>query len=169
MAQQLQVHKSTTSRELTRNLGLRGYRPKQAHQRTIFRRKNKARYQIDLTTWSLIEKQLRNEWSPEQIRGCLKELKGRIVSHECIYQHILKDKRQGGNLYRHLRCQRQRKNRYGTYSRLGQIPNRVSIDQRPPIVESKSRIGDWEVDTIIGKDIARLWSASPNENRSCYV
>jgi len=151
IAQQLHVHKSTISRELARNCGLRGYRPKQAHQRTVFRRQNKATHQIDSVTWGLIEQQLRVEWSPEQIRAWLKELNARMVSHECIYQHILKDKRHGGNLYRHLRCQKQRKKRYGTYSRRGQIPHRVSIDQRPAIVASRSRLGDWEVDTIIGK------------------
>lgn len=151
IAQQLQVHKSTISREVSRNCGLRGYRPKQAHQIAVFRRQNKATYQIDSATWNLIEQQLRNEWSPEQIRGWLKGLRARRVSHECIYQHILKDKHQGGNLYRYLRCQKKRKKRYGTYNRRGQIPNRISIDQRPAIVEAKSRIGDWEVDTIIGK------------------
>jgi len=151
IAQQLQVHKSTISRELARNRGLRGYRPKQAHQGAVFRQQNKATHQIDPATWSIIEQQLRNEWSPEQIRAWLKQLKARSVSHECIYQYILKDKRQGGNLYRHLRCQKQRKKRYGTYNRRGQIPHRVSIDQRPAIVESRSRLGDWEVDTIIGK------------------
>jgi len=151
IAQQLQVHKSTISRELARNLGLRGYRPKQAHHRTVFRRQNKAIHQIDSATWGLIEQQLRIEWSPEQIRAWLKELKVRMVSHESIYQHILKNKHQGGNLYRHLRCQKQREKRYGTYSRRGQIPNRVSIDQRPAIVESRRRLGDWEIDTIIGK------------------
>jgi len=67
----------------------RGYPPKQAHQLTVFRRQNKATHQIDSATWSLIEQQLRNEWSPEQIRGCLKRLKARMLSHECIYQHIL--------------------------------------------------------------------------------
>ena len=117
----------------------------------MFRRKNKATHQIDSSTWGLIEQQLRIEWSPEQIRAWLKELKVRRVSHESIYQHILQDKQQGGNLYRHLRCQKQRKKRYGIYSRRGQIPNRVSIDQRPAIVESRTRIGDWEIDTIIGK------------------
>jgi len=151
IAQQLHVHKSTISRELARNCGLRGYRPKQAHQLTVFRRQNKATHQIDPATWSLVEQQLRVEWSPEQIRAWLEQLQTRMVSHECIYQHILKDKHHGGNLYRHLRCQKQRKKRYGTYSRRGQIPHRVSIDQRPAIVESKSRLGDWEVDTIIGK------------------
>ena len=57
----------------------------------------------------------------------------------------------GGNLYRHLRCQKQRRKRYGSYSRRGQLKNRVSIDQRPAIVESRTRLGDWELDTIIGK------------------
>jgi len=57
----------------------------------------------------------------------------------------------GGNLYRHLRCQKQRRKRYGSYSRRGQLKNRVSIDQRPAIVASRSRLGDWELDTIIGK------------------
>ena len=112
IAQQLHVHKSTISRELARNCGLRGYRPKQAHQLTVFRRQNKATHQIDPATWSLIEQQLRVEWSPEQIRAWLKQLQTRMVSHECIYRHILKDKHQGGNLYRHLRCQKQRKKRF---------------------------------------------------------
>ena len=57
----------------------------------------------------------------------------------------------GGNLYRHLRCQKQRRKRYGSYSRRGRLKNRVSIDQRPAMVESRSRLGDWEFDTIIGK------------------
>jgi len=151
IAQQLEVHKSTISREIARKRGLRGYRPKQAHQLAVFRRQNKAIHQIDSSTWGLIEQQLRIEWSPEQIRAWLKDLKVRMVSHESIYQHILQDKREGGNLYRHLRCQKQRKKRYGTYNRRGQIPNRVSIDQRPAIVESRCRLGDWEIDTIIGK------------------
>ncbi len=59
IAPQLHVHKSTISRELTRNRGLQGYRPKQAHQLTVFRRQNKATHQIDSATWSLIEQQLR--------------------------------------------------------------------------------------------------------------
>lgn len=56
-----------------------------------------------------------------------------------------------GTLYRHLRCQRHRRKRYGTYSRRGHIPNRLSIERRPAVVERRSRLGDWEVDTMIGK------------------
>ena len=72
------------------------------------------------------------------------------MSHERIYQYLLKDKLQGGLLYRHLRCQKQRKKRYGSMSRQGQIRDRVSIDQRADVVNRRARLGDWEADTIIG-------------------
>ena len=61
------------------------------------------------------------------------------------------DKRSGGDLHRFLRCQKRRRKRYGTHSRRGIIPNQVSIDDRPAIVEAKQRLGDWEGDTVIGK------------------
>jgi len=64
---------------------------------------------------------------------------------------VLHDKASGGDLYRHLRCQRRRRKRYGSYSRRGRLVNTVSIDKRPAIGERKTRIGDWEVDTVIGK------------------
>ena len=53
--------------------------------------------------------------------------------------------------HRHLRCQKKRRKRYGSYDRRGRIKNRVSIDERPTIVDTRQRLGDWEVDTIIGK------------------
>ena len=73
------------------------------------------------------------------------------VSHEWIYQYILQDKQSGGDLYTHLRCRKKRKKRYGANDRRGRIKNRVSIDDRPAVVEARSRIGDWELDTIVGK------------------
>jgi len=73
------------------------------------------------------------------------------VSHEWIYQHILADKRVGGDLYRHLLCQKKRRKRYGSYDRRGIPPNRVSIDEYPEVMDSRERLGDWEVDTVIGK------------------
>jgi IS30 family transposase len=51
-----------------------------------------------------------------------------------------------------LRCQKQRRKRYGSYSRRGQIPHRVLIDQRPEVVAQRARLGDWEADTIIGRN-----------------
>jgi IS30 family transposase len=73
------------------------------------------------------------------------------VSHEWIYQYILSDKRTGGKLYKHLRCQKKRRKRYGSRDRRGKLPNRRSIEERPEIVDQRQRIGDWEVDTIVGK------------------
>ena len=144
------VHKSTISRELRRNRGQKGYRPKQAHQFCLNRRK-KPLYRIDAFTWVLIESLIRQEWSPEQVSDCLKANYGLQISHEWIYQYILMDKHAGGDLHRHLRCQKKRRKRYGSYERRGTLKNRVSIDQRPAIVDTRQRLGDWEVDTIIGK------------------
>jgi transposase, IS30 family len=143
-------HKSTVSRELERNCGLRGYRPKQAHHKALCRR-NHGLFHILPETWDLIETKLRLDWSPEQISGWLQRFYAIQISHEWIYQHILVDKQAGGELYRHLRCQKKRRKRYGSYDRRGKLPNRVSIEERPVIVEQRQRIGDWEVDTIVGK------------------
>ena len=145
------VHKSTISREVRRNRGLRSYRPKQAHRLAMNRRQGKAQPRIAPEDWYLIEHLVREEWSPEQISLWLKETGRLSISHEWVYQHILQDKHRGGMLYRHLRCQKQRKKRYGSYERRGQIPNKVSIEERPAIVERRQRIGDWELDTIMGK------------------
>jgi len=151
IAKVIGVHKSTISRERRRNRGLRGYRPKQAHHFAEIRRAKTARARISPYTWILIEHLLQDDWSPEQISGWLVSELQITVSHESIYQFILKDKRLGGNLYLHLRCKKKRRKRYGSTNHRGQLLNRVSIDQRPAIVDTRSRIGDWELDTIIGK------------------
>jgi IS30 family transposase len=150
IAEVIEVHKSTISRELQRNRGLKGYRPKQAHQFAMNRR-HRAQSRIEGSTWALVESMIRKDLSPEQISEWLKKKRGIPISHERIYQHILADKRVGGDLYRHLRCQKKRKKRYGSYDRRGVLPNRVSIDERPAIVETRQRLGDWEADTIIGR------------------
>ena len=100
----------------------------------------------------LIEEKLTQEqWSPDQISGRLAKDGVAFISHERIYQHVWKDKKDGGTLYLHLRHSGKKYNRRkGKNSGRGLIPNRVDIDQRPPIVAAKSRIGDWEADTIIG-------------------
>jgi len=81
----------------------------------------------------------------------MKKYKETSVSHAWIYQYIYFDKRAGGNLYKHLRCQKKRRKRYGSNERRGKIANRVSIEQRPPLVDERKRLGDWEADTMIGK------------------
>jgi len=143
-------HKSTISRELWRNRGLKGYRPFQADELAYDRQCDAYRSRIAWETWQEVERLLRQDWSPEQIAGRLKLEKKPTVSHECIYLYIYAEKRRGGTLYRHLRSQKKQRKRYGGYIRRGQIPNRTSIDKRPKIVASKRRFGDWEADTIVG-------------------
>ena len=151
IAKVLSVHKSTISRELKRNHGLRGYRPKQAQEKATMRQYEKFQPRIPAITWTLVEALIKQDWSPEQISGRLFKEQGISVSHESIYLHIYQDKYQGGDLHKHLRCQKKRRKRYGKQDRRGRIPNRISIDERPAIVNNKSRVGDWEGDTIIGK------------------
>ena len=105
------------------------------------------------STIKLVEKLLRRQWSPEQIAGWLKKQCGsKTVSHQTIYQHIWWDKKNGGELYRELRHRGKKYNKKGkATSGRGHIPNRVDIDERPKEVEEKLRLGDWELDTIIGK------------------
>jgi len=148
----LERHKSTISREIGRNTGLRGYRPKQAQRLTNERRQSKVRSLISSNTWLVVEQLIKLDWSPEQISLWLKSFCSISISHEWIYQFILQDKAYDGNLHRHLRCQKQRRKRYGSYNRRGQLIDRVCIDERPAIVDLRSRIGDWELDTIIGKN-----------------
>jgi IS30 family transposase len=145
------VHKSTVSREWRRNRGGRGYRPQQAQQMALERRA-KAKPRIRAKTWAVVEKLLRQEWSPAQISSRLNMEQKIGISHEWIYQHILADKWAGGDLYKHLRCQKQRRKRYGTYNRRGKLLNCHSIEERPAVVNHRKRLGDWEVDTVFGKD-----------------
>lgn len=151
IAMLLERDKSTISRELRRNRGLRGYRPAQA-QRLAEERAQICRNapRIDPKSWAFAQAKLAEQWSPEQISGVLAKEHRPTISHETIYQRVYADKRAGGELWRNLRCQKQRKKRYGGRDRRGTIPNRRSIETRPAIVETRSRVGDWEGDTLIG-------------------
>lgn len=151
IAKRLSRAASTISREIRRNTGMRGYRPQQAQRLAEERRFNHVHYRIEDVTWERIEVLLREDWSPEQVNGWLCSMGLQTVSPEWIYQYILADKQQGGDLYTHLRCQKKRKKRYGSADSRGQLKNRVSIDERPVVVEHRKRIGDWEIDTMIGR------------------
>lgn len=149
----LERDKSTISREITRNTGQKGYRPKQAHEKALERQKSKPKHRISDKARDHTSELIRRKWSPEQISGWLSTEHDISLSHEWIYQYVLQDKKQGGDLYTHLRCQRKRKKRYGSNraEKRGQIKDRVSIDERPAEVDERGRIGDWEADTVIGK------------------
>jgi IS30 family transposase len=154
IARQIGVHRSTISRELACNSGKRGYRFKQAQTKALRRRKaaNLVPRKMTPDLVSLIEEKLtQKQWSPDQISGWLRKHGIAFISHERIYQHIWADKKNGGKLYLHLRHSGKKYNRRkGKTAGRGLIPNRVDIDQRPAAAARKSRIGDWEADTIIG-------------------
>jgi transposase, IS30 family len=152
IAKELGVNRSTIGREFGRNSGQKGYRYKQAQEKSKQRKLKVLNPNQKLTPplIGLIEKDLRLQWSPVQISGRLKK-QGIDISHETIYTHIWKDKHQGGTLYKELRHHGKKYNKRskGTAGR-GCIPGRVDIGERPSIVEEKTRLGDWELDTIIG-------------------
>ena len=137
---------STISREIVRNKGGRGYRPKQAdrlaQERSVGSR-NARRIEPDVlkAAFDRIAEQL----SPEQVAAELP------ISHETLYQHIYADKAAGGALWRNLRCQKKRKKRYASgVERRGQIVGRRPIHERPANVELRRTVGHWEGDTVIG-------------------
>lgn len=144
---------STISREVRRNKGLRGYREVQAHSKAARRRYEASAVprKLDATLTKQITELIQLDWSPEQVSGRLRT-SGVHISPESIYKLIWEDKANGGRLYQHLRRQGKPANRSRANSAgRGCIPGRVDISQRPKIVDEKSRFGDFEADTVIGK------------------
>jgi IS30 family transposase len=152
IAEILGISQSAVSREIKRNCGRRGYRFKQAEAKALGRQAVRSRpRKLTTTLRRKIEKHMRDKrWSPEQVSGWLSE-QGILLSHECIYQMIWQDKREGGDLWRSLRRRGKLYNkRAGKTAGRGLIPNRTDISERPAIVDRKSRVGDWEGDTVVG-------------------
>jgi IS30 family transposase len=151
MAKKLGFHVSTISREIERNSGKRGYRLNQADSKAVERRRAASMRVYKMTPGVIekIEEKIKLDWSPEQISGRFKK-EGIFISHESIYIMIWADKKSGGELYKYLRHRGKYHKRSSGKAGRGCIPGRVDISERPKIVERKSRIGDWEGDTIIG-------------------
>jgi IS30 family transposase len=155
IAMELGKDKSTITREIKRNSGARGYRPNQANDLACLRKENAPKaIKMTVEVMLLVTHFLEEKWSPEQISGWLLINQGVSISHESIYQFVVTDKKSGGTLWMNLRWQKKRKKRYGTKShdRRGQIKNKVSIEDRPSVVDEKTRKGDWEGDLVIGKN-----------------
>lgn len=170
IGRELERHPATVSRELKRNTGPYGYNAQRAQALAEARRTAKASSRIDGGGWAKISELIELDWSPEQTSLWLKANSSIRVSHEWIYQYIYHDKRNGGSLHKHLRCQKPRRKRYGTYGRRGQIKGRIPIDERPPVVGERSRLGDWEIDTIIGaKRSGALLSLTERKSRDILL
>lgn len=149
IATALQVHRSTVYREIKRNSHGGVYKPEKAQARACTRRSQARKYRVPEQAVMYVELTLSWYWSPEQISGVGK-LIGLPVSHEWIYRYVATDKARGGTLYKALR-QGHKRYRRGTLSKRSVIPDPRAIDERPSIVDTRERFGDWEVDTVLGK------------------
>ncbi|WAT14010.1 IS30 family transposase [Xanthomonas fragariae] len=135
---------STISRELRRNQHARQYLPDHAQRLSEHRRTRASRRpRIDAERIAQIEILLGEDFSPEQIAG-----RTGLASHEWIYRHIYADQKRGGRLFTHRRKRRRKRRRRGVRDGRGQLTHRRSWTQRPSVVEQRSRIGDWELDTL---------------------
>ncbi len=158
MAEEIKSNQSTVSRELSRNTGNNGYDPDEAHFKAMVRQsKASSAKNIKLTAEAktyIDDCLIKKQWSPEQISGRNMEKNcGVKISYQRIYEYIWEDKQNDGTLYKHLRCGGKKYKKRGkkTAGR-GLIPNRRCIEERSKIVDDKSRPGDLEVDTIVGKN-----------------
>jgi IS30 family transposase len=153
IAENLGVDKSVISREIRRNSDKNGhYDPEKAHE-LAQKRKQKAaskprKLKGDLL--SLTQKKLEEGWSPEQISGFFKKNCLGEIGFSSIYRMVWADKLRSGKLYLYLRHKKPYMKRKKDGLKKTSIPGRVDIDEREPIVEEKSRIGDWEADLIVG-------------------
>jgi IS30 family transposase len=149
IARKINVHRSTVSRELKRNTKGQDYHPETAHRLRCLRRQHQRKYRINDLTIQFVRLGLENDWSPEQISAISHQIHS-PVSHEWIYQYIANDKASGGLLYKALRQGHKRyRRRQGLRHR--PIAEATSIDQRPAVVDTRERLGDWEADTVLGK------------------
>jgi len=145
--------KSVLSRELKRNSSKRGYSAASAQEyaserKERFRRPRKFTEEVKRHVVRCLTEE---QWSPEQIVGDAKRRGIEMVSHERIYQFIREDKRAGGSLWKHCRHKlKHRKRPVGGKKVI--IPDKVSIDERPAVINEKQRFGDWEIDTVVGPE-----------------
>ncbi len=156
IAVELGFNKSTISRELSRNVGGKGYRHKQAHRHAMSRQAWRSDpRKVDRNMIVRIDRLLKKKWSPEQISKRLEHEGQAAVSHETIYQHVYVDFKNGGSLFANLRfSHRKRKPRFPRRNkdRRGIIEDARSIETRTPGANNRSRKGHWERDTMFGSD-----------------
>lgn len=156
IAQTIGVHPSTICREIRRNKDMDTEEYHYAFAQTKAQRRQEAKVKYTVFTSRIktyIKTKLKEEWSPEQIAGRMKIDIGLRICHETIYRYIYHNKSCGGRLYTHLRHKNKKHHkRFNDYQPRGIILDRTMIDHRPKIVEKKRRIGDMEIDTVIGKD-----------------
>ena len=173
IARVLGRHRSTILREIRRNRTRHdgGYRPQLADWYARGRRSRSRRNQrFTRRDWRRVGRLLACKWSPEQIAGYLRRRRLLRISHETIYRYIWADKRAGGTLYTHLRgAQKQRRKRYRHYDSRGRLAGKRPITARPAAVATRTQVGHWEVDTMLGAGQAGPCVLTLVERKTGYV
>ena len=157
IAKQISIHRSSIYRELKRNQTKTGKYNAAFAQELSEEQKERFSHNRSFTFSMekfIREKLSKEQWSPEQIWGYCKENNIDMVSHESIYKFVYQDKDEGGMLYKNLRvASKKYRKRYGSgKGKRSIIKDKVSIDERPEWINNKQRVGNWEIDTIVGKD-----------------
>lgn len=153
IARQLGRHRSTICREIKRNQRSDGkYEVARAISCTRRRRReSRSDWRFSTGHLQIIFRLLRLKWSPEQISGWLRTNKIFSISHATIYRYIWYDAFYGGHLYTYLRqSSKRRRKKYRSTDSRGVLPGKRHISDRPADAENKSRIGHWEIDTVMG-------------------
>lgn len=158
IARRLGRHRSTLYRELKRNASAHdgNYRASHSVQKSSGRKSRSRRNgRLGVDDFVAIESLLRLNLSPEQIVGRMRLEGKEVMSHETIYRWIWKDKAAGGWLWLYLRgARKQRRKRYGRHDSRGRLAGKKMIGSRPASVETRKRIGHWEIDTVHCKGTA---------------
>lgn len=152
ISQTIGVSESTLSREIRRNSGQRGYHWQQAQVKATDRQRRLQNYRnLTMEIRKLIRSKITEEqWSPAQIVGYLRKKGKPAVCVETIYAYIRADKENGGALWMHCRHQLKHRRRQVSAPYVA-VQNRTMIDERPADWDG-STPGDFEMDTIVGKD-----------------
>jgi IS30 family transposase len=155
IAKQLCRNRSTISNEISRNTSSDGdYCHNLAQKKTNKRRAESKEKIITEDNWTVVRVLIKQKWSPEQVSAWIKshpDSYGFSVSTEWIYQYIKHDRANGGILYNDLRRAGKPYKLGGKKVYRGKIKDRVDITHRPEIINKRLRLGDWEVDSVIGK------------------
>lgn len=148
IARELDRSPATVSRELRRNTHHGDYLPGDAHRSADVRwsRSHQRSRLKGPTIESYVRRKIQSGLSPEQIAGRISIETENSISHEAIYQWIYAEAKE---LIRHLHRGRPKRvsRRFRKHSR-PRIPGRISILQRPTVIETRTESGHWEIDTI---------------------
>jgi IS30 family transposase len=172
IARELGRSPSTVSRELKRNLRPSGrYNPGVTHSYAVARRRRSRRNtHFSDDEWVLVEHLVSLDWSPEQVSGWLKLHGVLSISHETIYLRLWRDKKAGGELWRHLRqATKKRRKRYRRHDSRGRLAGKRHITERPAEVETRQVDGHWEIDSIMGNDHGRHSALTIVERKTGYL